>query len=134
MTGLYPPIAVTTQGAQIRDLYTIVFLIAVVDLLPRRGPDHLDGPALPAQADRRRAPAQTHGNAIAEVVWTVVPTLIVAFLFVISWQTLNSVEVVSAEPQTQDPGHRRAVPVDVRVPADDDERPEHRLHGAHPDR
>ena len=46
-------------------------------------------------------PAQTHGNAIAEIVWTVVPTLIVAFLFVISWQTLNTVEVVSAEPQTR---------------------------------
>jgi cytochrome c oxidase subunit 2 len=46
-------------------------------------------------------PAQTHGNAIAEVVWTVVPTLIVAFLFVISWQTLNSVEIVSADPQTR---------------------------------
>ena len=29
VTGLFPPIAVTTEGAQIRDLYTIVFLIAV---------------------------------------------------------------------------------------------------------
>ena len=46
-------------------------------------------------------PAQTHGNAIAEVVWTVVPTLIVAFMFVISWQTLNAVDAVSAEPQTK---------------------------------
>ena len=30
-----------------------------------------------------------------------VPTLIVAFLFVISWQTLNHVEIVSADPQTR---------------------------------
>ena len=53
----------------------------------------------------RRKPGDTalpdHGNAIAEVVWTVVPTLIVAFLFVISWQTLNNVEIVSADPQTR---------------------------------
>ena len=29
ITGLYPPIAVTTQGAEIRNLYTVIFLIAV---------------------------------------------------------------------------------------------------------
>jgi len=101
VTGLYPPEAVTAEGDAIRDLYTIVFLIGVAIfflveglilwtvLRYRRKPSDVD------------LPAQTHGNAIAEVVWTVVPTLIVAFLFVISWQTLNRVEVVSADPQTR---------------------------------
>ena len=101
VSGLYPPEAVTAEGEAIRDLYTIVFLIAVAIfflveglilwtvLRYRRKPGDVD------------LPVQTHGNAIAEVVWTVVPTLIVAFLFVISWQTLNRVEVVSAEPQTR---------------------------------
>jgi cytochrome c oxidase subunit 2 len=101
VTGLYPPRAVTAEGEAIRDLYTIVFLIAVAIfflveglilwtvLRYRRKPSDVD------------LPAQTHGNAIAEVVWTVVPTLIVAFLFVISWQTLNRVEVVSTDPQTR---------------------------------
>jgi cytochrome c oxidase subunit 2 len=101
VTGLFPPEAVTAQGKRIRELYTIVFLIAVVIfflvealiiwtvLRYRRKPTDY------------ALPAQTHGNAIAEVVWTVVPTLIVAFLFVISWQTLNTVEVVSADPQTR---------------------------------
>jgi cytochrome c oxidase subunit 2 len=101
ITSLFPPEAVTAQGVLIRDLYTIVFLIAaaifflvegliiwtVVRYRRRPGDDTL--------------PAQTHGNAIAEVVWTVVPTLIVAFLFVISWQTLNTVEIVSKDPQTR---------------------------------
>ncbi len=101
VTSLFPPEAVTAQGVLIRDLYTIVFLIAaaifflvegliiwtVIRYRRRPGDDTL--------------PAQTHGNAIAEVVWTVVPTLIVAFLFVISWQTLNTVEIVSADPQTR---------------------------------
>ena len=101
VTSLFPPEAVTAEGVLIRDLYTIVFLIAaaiffiveglivwtVVRYRRRPGDDTL--------------PAQTHGNAIAEVVWTVVPTLIVAFLFVISWQTLNTIEIVSAEPQTR---------------------------------
>ncbi len=101
VTGLYPPDAVTVQGEQIRDLYTIVFLIAVAIFF------FVEGLILWTVLRYRRRPedvtlpAQTHGNAIAEVVWTVVPTLIVAFLFVISWQTLNAVEVVSADPQTR---------------------------------
>jgi cytochrome c oxidase subunit 2 len=101
VTGLYPPVGVTTQGALIRDLYTIVFLIAVVIFFL------VEGLILWTVVRYRRKPTdydlppQTHGNAIAEIVWTVVPTLIVAFLFVISWQTLNTVEVVSADPQTR---------------------------------
>ncbi len=99
--SLYPPRAVTDRGQQIRDLYNIVFGIGAVIFFVveglivwtviryRRRPGDVD------------LPAQTHGNAIAEVVWTVVPTLIVAFMFVISWQTLNTVEAVSAEPQTK---------------------------------
>ena len=87
----------TEQGANIRDLYTIVFLIAatiffIVEglivytvLRYRRQPDD-------------ELPAQTHGNAIAELVWTVVPTIIVAVLFVVSWQTLNVVDTTTAQP------------------------------------
>src|ERR1044072_6911791 len=37
ITSLYPPQAVTSQGAQVRDLYTIVFLIAVVIFLVVEG-------------------------------------------------------------------------------------------------
>ena len=96
--ALYPPEAVTTQGERIRELYTIVFLIAAViffvvealivwTVLRYRGRPADDS-----------LPAQTHGNPIAEIVWTVVPTIIVAILFVVSWQTLNVVETVSAEP------------------------------------
>jgi cytochrome c oxidase subunit 2 len=96
--SLYPPIAVTEQGAQIRELYTIVFLIAVVIFFV------VEALILWTVIRYRRKPGddtlpvQTHGNAIAEIVWTVVPTLIVAFLFVVSWQTLNTVEAVSAQP------------------------------------
>jgi cytochrome c oxidase subunit 2 len=46
-------------------------------------------------------PPQTHGNNLVEVVWTVIPTIIVAVLFVLSWQTLNTVEAVSANPETR---------------------------------
>jgi len=37
-------------------------------------------------------PPQTHGNNLVEVIWTAIPTAIVALLFVLSWQTLNTVD------------------------------------------
>jgi cytochrome c oxidase subunit II len=101
VTGLFPPIAVTTQGAQIRDLYTIVFLIAVVIFLL------VEGLIIWTVVRYRRKPGddtlppQTHGNNIAEFVWTIVPTLIVIFMFIVSWQTLNVVDRSSSDAQTK---------------------------------
>jgi cytochrome c oxidase subunit 2 len=101
LTGLYPPVAVTSQGAETRNLYTVIFLIAVAIFLVvegliiwtviryRRKPSDVD------------LPAQTHGNNIAEFVWTIVPTIIVIFMFVVSWQTLNAVDVSSASAETK---------------------------------
>jgi cytochrome c oxidase subunit II len=99
--GLFPPVAVTTEGAQIRDLYTIVFLIAVAIFIV------VEGLIIWTVIRYRRKPGddtlppQTHGNNIAEFVWTIVPTILVIFLFVISWQTLNVVDVSSASAQTK---------------------------------
>lgn len=99
--GLFPPEAVTDRGESIRELYTIVFLIAVVIFFV------VEGLIIWTVIRYRRRPAdgslppQTHGNNIAEIVWTVVPTLIVAFMFVASWQTLNVVEAQSATPETR---------------------------------
>jgi cytochrome c oxidase subunit 2 len=96
LTGLYPPIAVTEQGEQIRILYTIVFVIAVAVFLV------VEGLIIWSVIRYRRKPGddtlppQTHGNNIAEFVWTLVPTLIVIFLFVVSWQTLNVVDTTTA--------------------------------------
>ena len=60
-------------------------------------------------------PPQTHGNNLVEVIWTAIPTAIVLFLFVLSWQTLNTVERRHAQ-RGQRPGRRRALPVAVRLP------------------
>ncbi len=99
--GLFPPVAVTTEGAQIRDLYTIVFLIAVAIFIV------VEGLIIWSVIRYRRKPGddtlppQTHGNNIAEFVWTIVPTILVIFMFVISWQTLNQVDKSSADAQTK---------------------------------
>jgi cytochrome c oxidase subunit 2 len=96
--SFFPPDPVTTQARQINDLYTIVFVIAaaiffLVEALIvwsviryRRRPGDTE------------LPPQTHGHNLAEIVWTVVPTIIVIFLFFISWQTLNTVEATAPQP------------------------------------
>ena len=101
VSALFPPEAVTDRAVAIRDLYTIVFLIAVAIFVLVEGLIIWTVLRYRRKPEDDVLPAQTHGNAIAEVVWTVVPTLIVAFLFVISWQTLNVVDAVSADPQTR---------------------------------
>jgi cytochrome c oxidase subunit 2 len=101
LTGLYPPIAVTTQGAEIRNLYTVIFLIAVAIFLV------VEGLIIWTVIRYRRKPGddtlppQTHGNNIAEFVWTIVPTIIVIFMFFVSWQTLNQVDTATAGAQTK---------------------------------
>jgi cytochrome c oxidase subunit II len=96
--SFFPPPAATVEGQEIRKLYDIVFVIAVVIFLV------VEGLIVWTVIRYRRKPGdddlppQTHGNNLAEIIWTIVPTIIVIFLFVISWQTLNSVEAVSAKP------------------------------------
>ena len=96
--SFFPPIAVTNQGAEIRVLYDIVFIIAAVIFFVVEGLILWTVLRYRRQPGDNELPPQTHGNALAEALWTVIPTVIVAFLFVISWQTLNNVEAVSAQP------------------------------------
>lgn len=101
VTGLYPPPAVTEQGAQIRNLYTIVFLIAVVIFFLVEGLIIWSVIRYRRKPGDDTLPAQTHGNNLAEVIWTIVPTIVVVFLFIVSWQTLNAVDTSAADPQTR---------------------------------
>jgi cytochrome c oxidase subunit 2 len=96
--SLYPPIAVTEQGAKIRTLYDIVFLIAAAIFFLVEGLIVWTVVRYRRRPQDLELPPQTHGNAIAEIVWTVVPTIIVAFMFVLSWQTLNEVDAPVAQP------------------------------------
>src|SRR6478672_10256098 len=96
--SLFPPVAVTEQGAHIRDLYTFVFLIAAIIFFIVEGLIVYTVLRYRRKPGDDSLPAQTHGNAIAELVWTVVPTIIVAVLFVVSWQTLNVVDTKTTQP------------------------------------
>ena len=91
-SSFFPPDPTTSQGRQIDELYTIVFVIAAAIFL------FVEGLIVFAVVRYRRKPSDTelppqiHGNNILEIVWTIVPTVIVLILFVLSWQTLNSVD------------------------------------------
>ena len=99
MSSFFPPAAITDRGEHIRQLYDLVFGIAVVIFFVVEGLIIWTVVRYRRKPGDDELPPQTHGNAVAEVVWTVVPTLIVVVLFVASWLTLNTVEVTSAQPQ-----------------------------------
>lgn len=96
--SFFPPAAVTAQGQSIRDLYTIVFVIAAVIFFVVEGLILWTVLRYKRRPGDDTLPPQTHGNMLAEALWTIIPTVIVAFLFVISWQTLNTVEAFSQQP------------------------------------
>ncbi len=98
LRSFFPPDAVTSQGREIQNLYGIVFLIATVIFFVVEGLIVWSVIRYHRKPGDDELPPQTHGHNLAEVVWTVVPTIIVIFLFVISWQTLNTVEATATQP------------------------------------
>ncbi len=88
---------VTEQGREVRDLYNVLYAVAAVVFVLVEA-----AIVFAAIRYRRRSdmlPPQFHGNNLLEVVWTVVPLLIVAALFVLTWGVLNRVEAKADNPR-----------------------------------
>jgi cytochrome c oxidase subunit 2 len=83
---------VTDRSTSVQNLYDIVFYIAVVIFFLVEGLIVWSAFRYRRKATDTELPPQTHGNNLVEVIWTIVPTIIVVFLFALSWQTLNTVE------------------------------------------
>ena len=94
--SFWPPDPVSTQAKAINDLYTIVFVIAAIIFFVVEGLIVWTVIRYRRRPGDDELPPQTHGHNLAEIVWTVVPTIIVIFLFFVSWQTLNTVEAEAA--------------------------------------
>ena len=92
---LYPPEAVTEEGREISKLYDIVFAIAVAIFIAVEGLIVWSVLRYRRRPGDVELPPQTHGNNLVEVLWTLIPTVIVLFLFAISWDTLQKVEAIS---------------------------------------
>ena len=98
LRSFFPPAPKTAQGHAISDLYDIVFAIAAVIFFLVEGLIVWSVIRYRRKPGDDELPPQTHGHNLAEVIWTVVPTIIVFFLFFVSWQTLNSVEAHAPKP------------------------------------
>jgi cytochrome c oxidase subunit 2 len=83
---------VTDRAKATRGLYDIVFLIGAAIFVIVEAMIVYTVFRYRRKAGDESLPPQTHGNNLVEVIWTAIPTAIVLFLFVMSWQTLNTVE------------------------------------------
>jgi cytochrome c oxidase subunit II len=88
---------VTEEGVEIRGLYNLLFVAAAIIFVL------VEAAIVFAVVRYRRRgdmlPPQFHGNNLLEIVWTVIPLLIVAGLFVVSWGVLNRVEAKADDPR-----------------------------------
>jgi cytochrome c oxidase subunit 2 len=94
----FPPDAASVQGQAVRDVYDIIFLIGIAVFLL------VEGLILFAVLRYRRRkgddelPPQIHGSNKLEIIWTAIPIAIVLALFVVSWQTLNTIDARKENP------------------------------------
>ena len=95
---------VTDRAVATQALYDIVFYIAVAIFLIVETIIVFTVLRYRRKPGDEALPPQIHGNNLVEVIWTAIPTAIVLLLFVMSWQTLNTVE---AKPPSE--VHVRAV-------------------------
>ncbi len=87
----------TEQAKPVKQLYDLMFIVATAIFLL------VEGLILWAVLRYRRKddalPPQFHGNNLLEVGWTLGPFIIVAVLFVLSFQVIGKVDALPADPR-----------------------------------
>ena len=96
--GLTPPEPATEQAERVDDLYMLIFGIAIVIFVVVEG--LLIWSIVRYRRRDDRLPSQFHGNTLIEIIWTAIPTAIVAVIFVLSLGALNVVEQRTENPET----------------------------------
>ena len=93
---LIPPEPETTEAKATFGLYVIVLIMAAVVFVGVEG--FILYSVFRYRRRDDRLPAQLHGNNLVEVIWTVIPTVIVVVLFVLSISTLGTVQATTDKP------------------------------------
>lgn len=99
--AMFPVPPATGQARQISSLYDVIMVIATVIFVLVEGLILWTVLRYRRRPEDTELPPQTHGNNLLEVIWTVIPTGIVFALFVVSLNTLNTVDAVSKDPDVQ---------------------------------
>ena len=96
--GVVPVAPVTTAGQATYDLYLWVALIAIIVFVLVEGLLLIITLRFRRKKDDDTLPKQTHGNNFLEVLWTLIPALVVTVLFVAVVSTLNTEDATAANP------------------------------------
>jgi cytochrome c oxidase subunit 2 len=97
LTGcLFPPEPMTTEAEEVRTLYLVIFGLGALVFVGVEG--FLIYAIFRYRRRDDRLPEQHHGNIKVEIVWTVIPTVIVLILFVTSMFTLGDISARSDDP------------------------------------
>jgi cytochrome c oxidase subunit 2 len=94
----FPHEVVTTQGSQAASLYPLIFGVAVVIFVIVEGLLLLAILRGRNKGKGGELPTQTHGNNRLEIIWTVIPLIVVMVLFAASTMVLARVEEKSEKP------------------------------------
>ena len=95
---IFPPEPKTTEAEQINTLFLFVLALGAIVFVGVEG--FLLYAIFRYRRRDDRLPVQHHGNRKVEIVWTVIPTVIVLILFVTSMLTLSSISARSDDPVT----------------------------------
>ena len=93
---LFPPEPMTTQAEEVRTLFLVIFGLGAIVFVGVEG--FLVYAVIRYRRKDDRLPEQHHGNTKVEIVWTVIPTVIVLILFVTSMITLGNITARSDDP------------------------------------
>ncbi|MEP7158108.1 MAG: cytochrome c oxidase subunit II [Chloroflexota bacterium] len=105
--GFFPLQPVSQQGQYVFDFYPVIFWIAVAVFILVEGLLIWIVLRYRRRATDTELPTQTHGHNLLEIVWTLIPTLIVTGMFAFTVDTLGKVETANTAGVTP------AVTVDV---------------------
>ena len=89
---------VTTQGAEAASLYLPIFIVATIVFVLIEGLLILMAIRFRRRSTGTDLPEQSHGNNKLEIVWTVIPAIIVTVMFIGSTMVLANVQAQSDDP------------------------------------
>jgi cytochrome c oxidase subunit 2 len=93
---IFPPEPATTEADEVRTLFLVIFFLGAAVFVGVEG--FLIYAVVRYRRRDDRLPVQYHGNTKVEIVWTVIPTVIVLILFVTSMFTLGNISARSDDP------------------------------------